>query len=95
MSPTNHPAKRPRESRSYHHQPQKLPSDIVENAFRLKWESELIKDDFAAATATCLAFNRLYPESVLADQALMTSGRSLVDRKISSKRSVFMAVSYN
>ena len=58
----------------------KLPSDIVENAFRLKWESELIKDDFAAATATCLAFNRLYPESVLADQALMTLGRSLVDR---------------
>ena len=58
----------------------KLPSDIVENAFRLKWVSELIKDDFAAATATCLAFNRLYPESVLADQALMTLGRSLVDR---------------
>ena len=58
----------------------KLPSDIVENAFRLKWESELIKDDFAGATATCLAFNRLYPESVLADQALMTLGRSLVDR---------------
>ena len=58
----------------------KLPGDIVENAFRLKWESELIKDDFAAATATCLAFNRLYPESVLADQALMTLGRSLVDR---------------
>ena len=58
----------------------KLPSDIVENAFRLKWESELIKDDFEAATATCLAFNRLYPESVLADQALMTLGRSLVDR---------------
>ena len=58
----------------------KLPSDIVENAFRLKWESELIKDDFTAATATCLAFNRLYPESVLADQALMTLGRSLVDR---------------
>lgn len=58
----------------------KLPSDIVENAFRLKWESELLKDDFDAATATCLAFNRLYPESVLADQALMTLGRSLVDR---------------
>lgn len=58
----------------------KLPSNIVENAFRLKWEGELIKDDFTAATTTCLAFNRLYPESVLADQALMTLGRSLVDR---------------
>jgi len=58
----------------------KLPGDVVETAFRLKWESELLKDDFAAASATCLAFNRLYPESVLADQALMALGRSLVDR---------------
>jgi TolA-binding protein len=59
---------------------QKLPGDLVEHAFKLKWESELLKNDFAAATATCLAFNRLYPESVLADQALMTLGRSLGDR---------------
>jgi TolA-binding protein len=59
---------------------QTLPGDLVEHAFKLKWESELLKDDFGAATATCLAFNRLYPESVLADQALMTLGRSLGDR---------------
>lgn len=59
----------------------KLPSELVENAFRLKWESELLKDDFDAATATCLAFNRLYPESILADQALMTLGRSLADKR--------------
>jgi len=52
----------------------------VEQAFKLKWESELLKDDFDSATATCLAFNRLYPESVLADQALMTLGRSLTDK---------------
>ena len=55
----------------------KLPGDLVERAFKLKWESELLQDDFGAATATCLAFNRLYPESILADQALMTVGRSL------------------
>lgn len=59
---------------------QKLPGDLVEHAFKLKWECELLKNDFAAATATCLAFNRLYPESVLADQALMTLGRGLADR---------------
>ena len=59
---------------------QKLPGDIVENAFRLKWECELLKDDFDSATSTCLAFNRLYPESVLADKALMTLGRSLTDK---------------
>ncbi|MEM7393633.1 MAG: tetratricopeptide repeat protein, partial [Verrucomicrobiota bacterium] len=58
-----------------------LPGDLVEQAFKLKWESELLKDDFKSATATCLAFNRLYPESVLADEALMTLGRSLADRR--------------
>jgi TolA-binding protein len=58
----------------------KLPGDLVEQAFKLKWESELLKNDFTAAMATCLAFNRLYPESVLADQAMMTLGRSLSDR---------------
>jgi TolA-binding protein len=58
----------------------KLPGDLVERAFKLKWESELLQDNFAAATATCLAFNRLYPESVLADQALMTLGRTLAQK---------------
>ncbi len=58
----------------------KLPGDLVEQAFKLKWEGELLKNDFTSAMATCLAFNRLYPESVLADQALMTLGRSLGDR---------------
>ncbi len=57
-----------------------LPGEIVEGAFKLKWESELLKDDFQAATATCLAFNKLYPESILADQALMTVGRSLAHK---------------
>ncbi len=55
----------------------KLPSDLVEKAFQMKWESELLQDNFGAAMATCLAFNRLYPESVLADQSLMTLGRGL------------------
>lgn len=58
----------------------KLPGDLVEKAFQLKWESELLQDNFSAATATCLAFNRLYPESVLADQALMTLGRGLTEK---------------
>ena len=58
----------------------KLPGELVEKAFQLKWQSELLQDNFAAATATCLAFNRLYPESVLADQALMTLGRGLAEK---------------
>ena len=58
----------------------KLPGELVETAFKLKWESELLQDRFDAATETCLAFNRLYPESVLADQALMTVGRTLSEK---------------
>jgi TolA-binding protein len=59
---------------------QKIPGDLVERAFQLKWESELLKDDFDGATATCMAFNRLYPQSVLADQALMTLSRGLAEK---------------
>ena len=59
---------------------QKIPGDLVERAFQLKWECELLKDDFDAATATCMAFNRLYPQSVLADQALMTLSRGLAEK---------------
>jgi tetratricopeptide (TPR) repeat protein len=55
----------------------KISSDLLERAFQLKWESEILKDDFVAATATCQAFNRLYPQSVLADQALMTLSQAL------------------
>jgi len=58
-----------------------VPGNLVENAFRLKWENEFIKEDFRAAIATCQAFNRLYPESVLADQALMTLSRTLAERR--------------
>jgi TolA-binding protein len=58
----------------------KLPSELVEKAFKLKWESELLQENFTGATGTCLAFNRLYPESVLADQALMTLGKTLAQR---------------
>ena len=58
----------------------KLPSGLVEQAFRLKWESEILKDDFVAATATCQAFNRLYPQSVLADKALMALSSALAEK---------------
>ncbi len=58
----------------------KITSDLLENAFRLKWECEILKDDFQAATATCQAFNRLYPQSVLADQALMALSRALAEK---------------
>ncbi|MBT3198305.1 MAG: tetratricopeptide repeat protein [Phycisphaerales bacterium] len=57
-----------------------IPGELMEKAFKLKWESEILQDNFKAATATCMAFNRLYPESVLADQALMTLARGLAEK---------------
>ncbi|MDG2222036.1 MAG: tetratricopeptide repeat protein [Rubripirellula sp.] len=58
----------------------KITSELLEQAFKLKWECEILKEDFAAATATCQAFNRLYPQSVLADQALMALSRALAEK---------------
>jgi len=58
----------------------KLPGGLVEQAFRLKWESEILKEDYKAATATCQAFNRLYPQSVLADKALMALSAALAEK---------------
>lgn len=58
----------------------KLPGELVEQAFQLKWESEILKEDFQAATATCQAFNRLYPQSVLADKALMALSAALAEK---------------
>jgi len=56
----------------------RITSELLEKAFQIKWECEILKEDFEAATATCQAFNRLYPQSVLADQALMALSRALV-----------------
>ena len=58
----------------------KITGDLLERAFQLKWECEILKEDFDSATATCEAFNRMYPQSVLADQALMALSQALANR---------------
>ena len=55
-------------------------SKLIEEAFRAKWEAEFLKKDFKSATTTCRAFNTLYPESILADKALMTLSKTLFER---------------
>jgi outer membrane protein assembly factor BamD (BamD/ComL family) len=55
-------------------------SKLIEESFRAKWEAEFLKKDFEAATETCKAFNNLYPESVLADKALMALSHTLLER---------------
>lgn len=51
-----------------------LPSSLKEEAFKIKWELYIEIDDFANAIATCALFNKLYPTSTYADDALMRIG---------------------
>jgi TolA-binding protein len=59
----------------------RLPGALREKAFELKWELELSKDDFAAALATCEVFGKLFPNSPLADAALLGMGRARLESK--------------
>ncbi|MCG3148815.1 MAG: Outer membrane protein assembly factor BamD [Verrucomicrobiae bacterium] len=58
-----------------------VPVALQQDAFKLKWELHLAADDFAAAMATCNAFNRLFPDSPFADQALMGIGNIRLENK--------------
>ena len=58
-----------------------VPAALQQDAFKLKWELHLAADDFASAMATCSTFNRLFPDSPFADQALMGIGKIRMDNK--------------
>ncbi len=45
--------------------------DGVEEAYRLKWELQVLGDDLAGAVATCRTFMSVFPDSQLADLALL------------------------
>lgn len=56
-----------------------IPRHLREEAFELKWELEIAKEAYDAATATCRTFARMYPDSVRVDAALMRIGRILAE----------------
>jgi len=58
-----------------------VPVALQQEAFKLKWELHLAADDFAGAMGTCTTFNRLFPDSPFADQALMGIGKIRMDNK--------------
>ena len=58
-----------------------VPVALQQDAFKLKWELHLAADDFASAMGTCTTFNKLFPESPFADQALMGIGKIRMDNK--------------
>ncbi len=58
-----------------------LPPELVEKTYRIKWESEMVMNDYGAAIATCRQFNNLYPNSPLVDRALKEIGMIHLGRK--------------
>ena len=48
-----------------------VPERILSDAFKVKWQLELAKDELSKAIATCQTFNQMFPDSPLVDQALM------------------------
>lgn len=58
-----------------------IPSDKREEAFHIKWELYMVKDDYRSAISTCRLFNKLFPQSPLVDQALMNIGSIKAEAK--------------
>ncbi len=53
--------------------------ELVEDAYRTKWELMLAKGDLSGAIATCRTLMALYPSSALTDVALMNIARAYME----------------
>lgn len=51
-----------------------IPSELREEALRLKWELFIAQGKYDQAIATCQTFNQMFPDSPFVDQALMGIG---------------------
>jgi len=49
-----------------------IPRELLEQAFKHKWELYLVTGDYRSAIATCRQFNALFPDSPFVDSALMS-----------------------
>jgi outer membrane protein assembly factor BamD (BamD/ComL family) len=58
-----------------------LDQDLIEEAYRLKWELQLAKGDMASAINTCYLLMSLYPTSSLADVALLQIAKARIEAK--------------
>lgn len=70
-----------------------IPSRFIEEAFSIKWELLIEIDDFEGALATCAVFNRMFPNSPYADEALLKVGYAHAkNRKYQEAISVFRRI---
>jgi len=49
----------------------RLKREIAEEAFNVKWDTYIVKNDYGRAISTCNQLIQLYPDSTLIDKALM------------------------
>lgn len=54
---------------------------IIEEAFAVKWDLQLVQGNLSDAIATCRALVRLYPDTTLADRAFMQIGNARMQDK--------------
>lgn len=55
--------------------------DLIEDTYRIKWELQLVKGDLGGAIQTCQTLMALYPNSALADVALMQIAKARLEAK--------------
>ncbi|MEO5368356.1 MAG: outer membrane protein assembly factor BamD, partial [Magnetococcus sp. WYHC-3] len=60
---------------------EQIPSEMRQQAMKLKWELQIAEDNLAGAIATCASFNQLFPESPMVDEALMGIARIRLENK--------------
>ncbi len=56
-----------------------LERQIIEDAFAVKWDLQLVQGKFSDAIATCRQLVRLYPDTTLADRAFMQIGKARME----------------
>ncbi len=58
-----------------------IPSELRQQAIKIKWELQIAEDNLGGAIATCGLFNQLFPDSPMVDEALMGIARIRLENK--------------
>jgi len=70
-----------------------IPSELKEQAFKLRWDLYITMEDFRNAMSTCQLFNRLYPDSPFVDQAMVGIGSiRMKNKEYRQARQVFQQI---
>lgn len=74
-------------------QGERVPADLRMQAFRHRWEMQILVGDLQEAIATCKVFNAEFPDSSFADEALLGIGKALLaEKEYTQARAVFSQI---